>query len=437
MKEISLHLCLLSLILGLLLLTGGSQAWNNGLARTPPMGWMSWLKYACNIDCVRYPAECINDRLYRDMVDRLAEDGYAELGYNTVNIDDCWSAMERDPGTKRLVPDPGRFPNGIKSLAEYAHSKNIFFGIYEDVGTKTCGGYPGTRTNGTDYTQIDAETFSDWGIDSLKLDGCYADEAKYNETYPEYTKALAQVQHKIVYACSWPAYLIDKMTTQDYEQIQANCNYWRNFDDIMDSWQSVVSIIAFYRKHVKTFVQYHGPGGWFDADMLIIGNDGLSVEQAKAQMAFWSLWSVPLLMSNDLRTIKPEFSRILKNRHLISVNQDSLGIMGHVVTSAHSLDTWVKKLTPLPSSGLNPWVVLYFNNQQLGVPTYMSHKLLDLIPELKPDLEYNVHDLFDENRIVDTLTPAKNLTLKVPTSGAVRIVKLVPVASVMPSLFDA
>lgn len=167
--------------------------WNNGLAKLPPMGWMSWTKYACNLDCTNFPHGCIDERLYREMIDNIVDQGYSKLGYNYVNIDDCWSELTRDNRTKRLVPDKKRFPNGILTLSKYAHSRGIKFGIYSDVGTKTCGGYPGVRgENGEDYTKLDAQTFAEWEIDSLKLDGCYAQERDYNRTYPEYTRALAR-----------------------------------------------------------------------------------------------------------------------------------------------------------------------------------------------------------------------------------------------------
>lgn len=59
-----------------------------------------------------------SERLFLEMADRLAEDGWRELGYEYVNIDDCWSAKQRD-AEGRLVPDPERFPRGIKALADY------------------------------------------------------------------------------------------------------------------------------------------------------------------------------------------------------------------------------------------------------------------------------------------------------------------------------
>ena len=184
----------MQLLLIALLWLGAVNGWQNGLARTPPMGWMDWLKYECNIDCLNHPKACINEQLYKDMVDRIVEDGYLELGYDTVNIDDCWMEKNRDPDTSRLVPDRHRFPNGIKSLADYAHSRGVKLGIYEDVGRFTCQKYPGTLSpdGSIDYTAIDAKTFSDWGIDSLKLDGCYVpDSIPYNRSYPQYSKELS------------------------------------------------------------------------------------------------------------------------------------------------------------------------------------------------------------------------------------------------------
>lgn len=160
--------------------------------------------------------------------------------------------------------------------------------------------------------------------------------------------------------------------------------------------------------------------------MLIIGNDGLSYEQSKSQMAFWCLWSAPLLMSNDLRSIKPEFKAILQNKHLIAVNQDPLVVMGHVVVHQGSKQVWVKKMSPVVTGGLNAYAVLYFNDGYIGPPAVMSHQLSSLIPELKSGHKYDVHDLFEDNAKHETLTPEQKLVLRVPIAGSVRMVKLVP-----------
>ncbi|KAJ8924358.1 hypothetical protein NQ315_007154 [Exocentrus adspersus] len=133
-------------------------ALDNGLALTPPMGWMHWQRFRCLTDCVAYPDECISEKLFRTMADHLVSDGYLEAGYEYVIIDDCWASKKRD-NNSRLQPDPDRFPNGIKALADYVHDKGLKFGIYGDYGTKTCAGYPGS----IDHLELDAQTFADWG----------------------------------------------------------------------------------------------------------------------------------------------------------------------------------------------------------------------------------------------------------------------------------
>lgn len=80
----------MSRLVFIFLFAAGVHAWNNGLARTPPMGWLSWAKYECEINCKVYPNECIDEKLYKDMVDNMVSEGYLSVGYNTVNIDDWY-----------------------------------------------------------------------------------------------------------------------------------------------------------------------------------------------------------------------------------------------------------------------------------------------------------------------------------------------------------
>ena len=98
------------------------------------------------------------------MTDRIVDDGYRDLGYEYVIIDDCWSLRERVDG--KLVADPALFPNGMKALADYIHSKGLKFGMYSCAGTKTCAGYPSSY--GHEFS--DAKQFAEWGVDYLKYD---------------------------------------------------------------------------------------------------------------------------------------------------------------------------------------------------------------------------------------------------------------------------
>ena len=138
------------------------------------------------------------------MADRLVNDGYLAAGYEYIIVDDCWLSMSRD-SQNRLQPDPKRFPSGIRALADYVHSLGLKFGIYEDYGTKTCGGYPGS----IDHLELDAKTFAEWTVDYLKLDGCYADIKSMEDGYPLMGKYLNETGRPIVYSCSWPAYLLN------------------------------------------------------------------------------------------------------------------------------------------------------------------------------------------------------------------------------------
>ena len=137
--------------------------------------------------------------------------------------------------------------------------------------------------------------------------------------------ALNKTGRKILYSCEWPMF---QGNNANYPLVAKTCNLYRNFYDIADSWNSVSSIIDFYGDNCKEFTKYNGPGNFFDADMLSIGNFGLSYDESCAQMAMLATWSSPLYMSNDLRDIAPDMKALLQNRKLIEVNQDSMGKMG-------------------------------------------------------------------------------------------------------------
>ena len=140
--------------------------------------------------------------------------------------------------------------------------------------------------------------------------------------------SLNKTGRKILYNCVWPAFQYSHKINPNYPAVAKTCNVYRNHDDVFDSWNSISSIIDFYGDHNQEFIKYNGPGNWFDPDMVVIGNFGLSYHQSRAQMAMWAMWSSPLFMSNDLREIMPEMKEILQNGKVIEVNQDSMGKMG-------------------------------------------------------------------------------------------------------------
>ncbi|VDM74238.1 unnamed protein product [Strongylus vulgaris] len=160
-------------------------------------------------------------------------------------------------------------------------------------------------------------------------------------------RALNVTGRPIMYSCEWPAYLYPDQLEVNYTQIRQSCNLWRNYHDVANSWHSVLSIINFYDKWQDKLIPAAGPGGWHDPDMLIIGlNPGLTVDQAKVQLSIWSIWSAPLIMSNDLRAIDQQFKEILQNRDVIAIDQDPLGIMGRLVLNSQDNGVYVKPVIP-------------------------------------------------------------------------------------------
>ncbi len=365
----------------LMLCAVSTQALDNGLARTPPMGWLIWERFRCNIDCKNDPNNCVSEKLVKEMADRLVEDGYKDVGYEYVNIDDCWSAKERD-SQGRLQADPVRFPSGIKALADYVHSRGLKFGIYGDYGTKTCAGYPGSLN----YLEIDAKTFASWGVDMLKLDGCNSNVSTMKTGYPEMTKYLNATGRPILYSCSWPDYERASHVPINYTSVADNCNIWRNYNDIQDSWGSVAGIIEYYGVNQKTLVPVAGPGHFNDPDMLIIGNKGLNVNQSNAQMAMWAIFAAPLLMSNDLRNIQPVYRDILQNKEVIRINQDPAGKMGKkMLEFGSTVEVWLR-----PLQYWEEWAIVFLNKgtkiqtvslklSQLGFSYVMGYELRETL----------------------------------------------------------
>ncbi|XP_053399399.1 alpha-galactosidase A-like isoform X2 [Mercenaria mercenaria] len=382
---------------------------DNGLARTPPMGWLSWIRFGCNIDCVSDPDFCISEKLIMQMADHMAKDGYKDAGYEYVCIDDCWLATERDKN-RRLQPDPKRFPRGMKFLADYVHSRGLKLGIYEDFGTKTCGGYPGSEF----YLQLDAQTFAEWGIDLLKFDTCHSDAHDNKYGYPAMSMYLNQTGRPILFSCEWPYGELQQNLSSDYGPVRQYCNIWRNDWDVMDDFKNVMGIVGFYGKNNELFMKYSGPGGFFDPDQLIVGGIGMSHYQQRAQMAMWAMFSAPLLMSNDLRDIPEEAKQLLLNKYILSVDQDPLGAMATKVWEFKGLQLWVKPIMPKGSLA-----IVFFNTNAFGSGSAISSAAGDI--GMTDSRGYQVTEVFT-GKDLGTFKPDTKLKTRVFTTDAYMIV---------------
>jgi len=287
-------------------------ALDNGLARTPPMGFNDWNAFGCNV----------SEALIKQTADFFVSSGMKAAGYEYVNIDDCWMTHQRD-ASGRLVPDPTKFPDGIAGTAAYVHSKGLKLGIYEDAGTATCAGYPGSLG----HEQVDARTFADWGVDYLKYDNCNtpagtADtQAEFIQRYSVMRDALAATGRPIVYSiCEWGQ-------QQPWTWAGAVGNLWRTTGDISDNWNSLKSIV----NQNAPLAQYAGPGAWNDPDMLEVGNGGMTDTEYRSHFSLWAEMAAPLLVGTDLRKATPATMAIYLNRDVIAVDQDPLGAQGRVI----------------------------------------------------------------------------------------------------------
>eukprot|EP00980_Cylindrotheca_fusiformis_P026365 scaffold15973_cov120-Cylindrotheca_fusiformis.AAC.6 len=392
-----------------LLLTALALALDNGLARQPPMGWLSWERFGCETNCSEFPDTCISERLYLEQGRLLVENGFRDAGYIYVNIDDCWSEMERENG--KIVEDRTRFPSGLKNLSQTLHSLDLKLGLYGDIGSKTCIGYPGFQGN----FDLDAQTLAfDFEVDSIKVDACHANESEFNVTYPAFGAALNKTGRPILYSCSWPNDYYEKHNhweDPDYlnHGIKQSCNTWRNYIDVSDSWESILKIASFWERKgpQDVMVRAAGPGHWNDPDMLVVGNPGLSLSEQKTQFALWSIFSAPLMISTDLRTLPNASREILLNKDIIAVNQDVLGRQGWCAEKSRSglQRVWVKELKPTsdqycPTSSSDSWAVVFQNSASIFGPTRITFNPKKHLPVTAKVFDlFHVRDLYAQKSL--------------------------------------
>ena len=278
------------------------------LAQRPPLGWNSWNTFGSNI----------SDALIREMADIMVSRGYRDAGYHYLVIDDCWSLRDRDENG-RLVPDPEKFPHGMKALADYVHSKGLKFGMYSCAGVMTCAGYPSSY----DHEYIDAETFASWGVDFLKYDFCnFPQTGDCRTRYQTMSMALKSTGREILFsACNWG----QKEPWKWMRSVGAHM--YRSTGDIMDNFRSFTDIFRSQLDHLSM----SAPGSFNDMDMLTVGMGGrgnvgigksCTYEEYRMQFSLWCLCGVPLMLGADLRNVAPEYEALMKHPALLRIDQD-------------------------------------------------------------------------------------------------------------------
>lgn len=314
----------------------------SSLALTPPMGWNSWNSFGV----------AINETVVRETADALLSTGLKDHGYNYIVIDDCWSIKDRRDGNGDLIPDPEKFPNGMKALADYVHDKGFKLGIYSDAAEKTCAGYPGSLG----YEDQDAKLWSSWGIDFLKYDYCNAplfDQGVAIERYTRMGAALRNSGREFLYSlCEW-----GNQAPHLWGR-QVGGHMWRVSGDVYDSWVNL-QMNDWQPLGIDTSIDiaqdvhaYGGPGGWNDLDMLVVGlkgkgqiaGVGMSFVEYQTHMSVWVMACSPLMIGCDVRKLEAETASLLMNAEVLAVNQDPHGIPAARRKRIGSCEVWTKRL---------------------------------------------------------------------------------------------
>ena len=294
---------------------------DNGLARTPPMGWNSWNHFHGQVD----------DKTIREIADAMVANSMKAAGYLYVNIDDTWEGTRDGQGN---IQTNSKFPD-MKALADYVHSKGLKIGIYSSPGTKTCAGFEGSYG----HEEQDARTYAAWGIDYLKYDWCSAgkiyQDSDMQAVYQKMGDALRATGRPIVYSlCQYGRDEVWKWGPE------VSGNLWRTTGDISDNWKSMIGIAA-KQEGLEAWAK---PGHWNDPDMLEVGNGSMTDTEYRTHFTLWCILGAPLLAGNDLRNVSRTTLDILENPEVIAVDQDSLGRQGHRVSQNGEAVVWARQL---------------------------------------------------------------------------------------------
>ncbi|WP_230679908.1 glycoside hydrolase family 27 protein [Pontibacter rufus] len=295
--------------------------------RIPIMGWSSWNNFHANI----------SEEIIRAQADFMVSSGMQDAGYTYINIDDGFFGGRDAEGN--LLAHPERFPNGMRAVSDYIHSKGLKAGIYSDAGINTCASYwdkdtvgVGMGLHGHDAQDLQ-RMLKEWNYDFIKVDWCGGEWLGLDEQarYTQIGNLIRQIRPDVVYnVCRWKF---------PGEWVVPLADSWRISGDINNTFASVMHIVdlnADLWKHAS-------PGHVNDMDMLQVGR-GMSYEEDKTHFSMWCMLNSPLLAGNDLRKMSDETISILTNKELIALNQDKLVYQARRLVDNGDLEVWAKPL---------------------------------------------------------------------------------------------
>eukprot|EP00055_Hartaetosiga_balthica_P000470 m.136656 g.136656 ORF g.136656 m.136656 type:complete len:423 (-) comp10805_c0_seq1:58-1326(-) len=314
-------------------------AYNNGVGLKPALGWNTWCTLSdCHNGDNQYFDRC-NEWELREIAEAMVSNGMYDLGFRYINLDDCWAAMERD-SEGNIQPDPQRFPSGMKSMADYLHSKGLKFGLYTSMGSNTCnsGGRPSKIPGSFGHYDADAKTFASWGMDYVKVDWCGGDLIDPQAQHTALSKALNSTGRPIwLELCR--GYSYDPIPPYVGEVAQS----WRITGDHQDEWSNSKSVIEAFMNPSNIAGSY----AWNYGDFLMTGGPGCDVnktehcphqtdDEYRTTFSVWTIASSPLIIATDIRNLTSIMKECLLNKEALFINQDYTSQAGKLIGQSNA-----------------------------------------------------------------------------------------------------
>eukprot|EP00045_Choanoeca_perplexa_P006845 m.59304 g.59304 ORF g.59304 m.59304 type:complete len:410 (-) comp13816_c0_seq3:32-1261(-) len=371
------------------------DAYNNGMGRLPVMGWNTW----CTDDACGLRDICTETEI-KSVVDSIVSQGLDKLGYQYINMDDCWSAKTRD-AQGHLQADAKQFPSGLKSLADYIHDRGLYFGLYTCVGTETChGGRPGSYG----YYEQDAQTIASWGLDFVKADNCNKPSGVSElEAYTNLSQALNATGRPILFStCEWGESDIASWGGQVAQMWRVQMDhipFWRFPNEAAgkgfgQGTADIIDYVATLNPSTLT-----SPYNVMDPDFLeTLFPITLNFVDSRTEYSFWALWSAPLLVATDLRNLSVEKRSIVTNQEVIAIDQDALVQAGdRIYNTSQGGQVWWKNLTN------GDVAVLFYNaNDQVSLDLNVTWPQI----QREASTPLDVRDLWQQKTIATNQTRA-------------------------------
>ncbi|KAJ6111464.1 hypothetical protein N7523_007525 [Penicillium sp. IBT 18751x] len=292
----------------------------DGVAKTPPMGWNSYNHYSC----------APNESIVHSNAKALVDLGLADLGYRYVTTDCGWTIADRTANGS-LTWNETIFPSGFPALGEYIHSLGLLFGVYEDAGIRTC------QTNMEQAGSLYDNCFSDAATGYPNVQ--YTPSTSPRARYANMTNALSEHRPVLFQICEWGV---------DFPALWAPSlgHTWRIGNDIIPAWRAIFRTL----NQAVPNTPFAGPGQWPDLDMLEIGTNVLTTAEEQTHFSMWAILKSPLTiggaLKDDWTSIGEASLAVLKNEAVVAFNQDALGVSANLRRrwSDEGYDVWSGEL---------------------------------------------------------------------------------------------